>query len=469
LDRIIVQPSAIPLDTDVLNTNRNPMIALGWLLQSVMGTSTGAVGLACTPTVPASLTVNVGAGALWSLEEIDQNAYGSLSADTSPLMKMGINKEAAGTNFTLTAPATSGRSINYLIEASFLEQDGTPVVLPFVNPSNPATPFSGPNNSGAAQNTVRAETVQLQLKAGVAANTGTQTTPATDVGFVPLYVITVNFGQSTITAGGITVAPGAPFLPLTLPNVLVQGGTVGSVRNLAMSVASASASATMTADEIIVETALAGLSYRLGSFNKTLNLATTGVGGMDSGAAPDSGYVAIYAIFNPTTGTAALLATNATTTVAPSIYGGANMPAGFTASALVSVWPTNSSGEFSPAEQADRDILFTLINVVATADVISAFQEFSIGAAVPKNAKKISGTLGAETTASPAFVTTEIASTVSGYGAQFVNSTIPSAGLTTPFSGLRIVTPQAIFLLTSDTGSGAGTPQFIVNISGYSI
>ena len=66
---------------------------------------------------------------------------------------------------------------------------------------------------------------------------------------------------------------------------------------------------------------------------------------MDTGAPPDSGYVALYAIYNPTSGVAALLATNATTTIAPSIYGGAYMPAGYTASALVSVWPTNTTGQ----------------------------------------------------------------------------------------------------------------------------
>jgi hypothetical protein len=81
--------------------------------------------------------------------------------------------------------------------------------------------------------------------------------------------------------------------------------------------------------------------------NKTVNLATTGAGGMDSGAAPNNGFVAIYAIYNPTTGASALLARNATAAAQPTVYGGANMPAGYTASALISVWPTNASGQFN--------------------------------------------------------------------------------------------------------------------------
>lgn len=219
MDRNIVYPGAIPLDTDLLSPQREAMIGLGWLLQATMGTATGVVGLACTPTTPATMVVNVGPGAIWEQSEIDATAFGSLALDTSPLMKIGINAEAAGTNFTLTAPGTSGQSINYLIEATFLEADGTPVVLPYVNPANPALPYSGPSNSGTAQNTKRAETVELQLKAGAAATTGTQTTPAVDAGYVGLYVITVAYGQSTVTSTNISTYSGAPFVT-ALPNVL---------------------------------------------------------------------------------------------------------------------------------------------------------------------------------------------------------------------------------------------------------
>ncbi len=224
MDRNIVYPGSIPQDVDILNPNRNAMIALGWLTQATLGTNTGVVGLECTPTIPASMTVNVGAGAIWAMEEIDTSAYGSLAADSSPLMKLGILPEGAGTNFPLTAPSGAGQSINYLIEAAFQEVDANPVVLPYVNPSNPSQPYSGPSNSGTAQNTVRQQLVELQLKAGAAANTGTQATPATDAGYVPLYVITVSYGQSSITSANIVTAPSAPFvlsLPAMAPKALL--------------------------------------------------------------------------------------------------------------------------------------------------------------------------------------------------------------------------------------------------------
>ncbi len=60
MDRILVYPGSIPLDTDLLNTNRNGMIALGYLAQAVLGTGTVVDGLVCSPTIPASLSVTVG-------------------------------------------------------------------------------------------------------------------------------------------------------------------------------------------------------------------------------------------------------------------------------------------------------------------------------------------------------------------------------------------------------------------------
>ena len=103
--------------------------------------------------------------------------------------------------------------------AAFLEADADPVILPYYNANNPAQSYSGPSNSGAAQNTVRTQRVQLQLKAGAPANAGSQTTPAADAGWIGLYQITVANGQSTVTASNISVLPTAPFLSWKLPSL----------------------------------------------------------------------------------------------------------------------------------------------------------------------------------------------------------------------------------------------------------
>lgn len=221
MDRQIVFPGSIPLDTDILYGQRNAMIALGYLAQAVLGGTSLADGLACTPTAPASLTIIVGPGSITTATTIDSAAFGSLPADNSdPLVKMGIN--TGPVTFTLTAPAVAGQTINYLIQASLLESDATPVVLPYYNAANPVQPFSGAANNGAAQNTQRLQRVQLQLKPGAPANAGAQLTPSIDAGWVGLYVVTVNYGQTQIGSGNIVVQPRAPFVQFKL-NALTPG------------------------------------------------------------------------------------------------------------------------------------------------------------------------------------------------------------------------------------------------------
>lgn len=216
MDRNIVYPGAIPLDTDILGLNRNAMVGIAALTGAVLGTNAVVDGLACTPTQPASLTVVVGPGSITTLTPLDANAYGSLAADTADqIVKTGINLQPV--NFTFAAPPSSGQSVNYLIEAAFSEADSNPVVLPYVNAANPNLPYSGPNNSGGAQNTMRVQRVQLQVKPGAAASAGTQTTPAVDSGWVGLYVVTINYGQTAIAQEDIVTLPTAPFLPFKLP------------------------------------------------------------------------------------------------------------------------------------------------------------------------------------------------------------------------------------------------------------
>jgi hypothetical protein len=216
MDRSIVYPGSIPLDTDLLNTNRNMMIGLGALMQAVLGSATVVDGLAVGPTVPASLAVVVAPGSITQLATLDAAAYGSLAADTgTPLVKMGIN--LAPTSFTLVAPVVSGQSVAWLIEASFQESDSAPVVLPNYNAAAPTQPYLGPNNAGTAQNTQRSQRVQLQAKPGAAASTGSQVAPAVDAGWVGLAVVTLAYGQSSVTGASIAPLPAAPVLGFKLP------------------------------------------------------------------------------------------------------------------------------------------------------------------------------------------------------------------------------------------------------------
>ncbi|PKO59710.1 MAG: hypothetical protein CVU24_14700, partial [Betaproteobacteria bacterium HGW-Betaproteobacteria-18] len=200
MDRQTVYPGQIPLETDLLNTNKNMMVALGFLAQDILGINTLVSGLACTPNSPAALNVLVAPGRIYSVQNMDATAYSSLAADlVHSLIKQGISLDT--TTLACAAPGTVGYSVNYLIQAAFSEVDANPVALPYYNASNPAQPYSGPNNSGTAQNTTRKDTIVLTAKAGVAAATGSQTTPSADAGNVGLWVVTVAYGQTQIIAG----------------------------------------------------------------------------------------------------------------------------------------------------------------------------------------------------------------------------------------------------------------------------
>ena len=246
-------------------------------------------------------------------------------------------------------------------------------------------------------------------------------------------------------------------------------GLVGAVRNLGANITAASSSATFTADQVVVGTALNGLEYLLPSFVQTVNLASVGAGGMDTGTAPVSGFVAIYAIYNPTAGTTSILATNATSAAAPTIYAGAHMPSGYTASALISVWPTNGSSLFSVAAQVDRDIFFTNTQVVNSTVQITSLTAVSIASTIPKNARTIRGALAVSSAnaSQNSQVNIYSLSTTVGFGAQNANSTSGEGQSSVPFNGFPILTPQT-FWWTALVSSGTFLNGNVA-VAGYSI
>lgn len=214
MKRQIIFPGQIPLETDLLNTNKNTMVALGKLIAGLIGTATFANGLGCTPNSPAALNVVISPGELYSLQNIDGTAYSSLAADTAhQIMKQGIVLDAV--TLACAAPGTAGYSINYLIEAAYSEVDTLPVVLPYYNASNPSQAYSGPANAGTTNYTARDGQVSLVAKAGISTTTGAQVTPAADSGYVGLWVVTVAYGQTAIVAGNIVQAASAPFDGIT--------------------------------------------------------------------------------------------------------------------------------------------------------------------------------------------------------------------------------------------------------------
>ncbi len=244
-------------------------------------------------------------------------------------------------------------------------------------------------------------------------------------------------------------------------------GVVGQAVNQKMSVAIASASATFTADQVIVGESLSGKQYRLSSVNKTINLTTTGAGGMDTGAAPASGWVAIYLIYNPTTDTSALLAQDVTSIIAPTVYGGANMPAGYTASALVSVWRTTSGSLLLNGYQRGRKFCIPRVDVLNTSSNPGPYTPVSLSAAVPLNAIAVSGYAFCNSGTGSGYAVLSVGADANGLGYFQVY-----AGLTGPLGSdiyfeNTLAEPQKIyytFTWTTPAVSGA-----TIGISGYTI
>ncbi len=206
---------------DLSAPSQYAMTALAKLCAAVFGTSGVANGLACTETSPASGGVYIGPGEIYQMEDLEATTCGTLPADTTDtILKQGIQFGTVTLAASLfPAPATSGESINYLIEAQYQDSDisldptsgASPVVLQYYNSANPSTPWSGPNNSGATSNTFRDGIVALNVVPGVAATTGSQVTPSPGAGWLGLWVVTVSYGQATITSANIAAYPSAPF------------------------------------------------------------------------------------------------------------------------------------------------------------------------------------------------------------------------------------------------------------------
>lgn len=274
-------------------------------------------------------------------------------------------------------------------------------------------------------------------------------------------------GRATTAQARALASTSTTISPKTLGDASsVFSPVVGSASNVRMSVAAASAAATLTADQLVVGVSATGQAYRVAALNLAVNLSTVGAGGMDTGAAPVSGYVALYVIHNPATGTSALLATNATGALMPTIYGGANMPEGYTASALVSVWPTNAGRQFAPGLQLGRQISIEVKGVLSQAVQVATPTPVSISGAVPANAKSVSGYYS-------------LTSTVAGSGSFNVLSTAtvgaqlftpqmstPSTAYSAPFSGLQLASSQTIYYTATVTG---GTIGAYMGINGYTI
>jgi hypothetical protein len=250
MNRQIIYTGQLPLSGQGLKGSKSIMKAIGQLVNdALLSTASPALlsGLSLVPTGPASMSLTLNPGTVYQSGQIDYvttagvgalTAYGSLAADATAIILQGI--AATSQNITgFTAPGTTGQSTNFLIEFQVQTQDGTTQTLNYYNSANPLVPLIGPAGAGTQQATERSTVMAVQVLAGSTATTGSQVTPTITAGWLPGYVVTVAFGQTTILAGNIAVATGAPFLAsltsqhhLGIPGTAPQIDLTSEVKNL---------------------------------------------------------------------------------------------------------------------------------------------------------------------------------------------------------------------------------------------
>lgn len=265
--------------------------------------------------------------------------------------------------------------------------------------------------------------------------------------------------NAPINQGNIDVAA----LATEVQAMAVNRGVVGDVRNGRMVVNTASATATYTADELVVKEALGARQWVLPNLSMSINLTTVGAGGMDSGVAPISGYVALYAIYNPTIKQAAAYAVNATSVIAPEVCA-KPLPAGFSASALVAVLATNASGSLLPVIVRGRRHYIALLSMF-TSSATYTNVPFTLAGIVPLNAKSYSGELGMFNATGGA-MSINLATGPNIGQSNFTNSIVAGQLMLLNFYDVAIDTPQVTNITTN---CNTGSPVFYAHCNGYSI
>lgn len=334
--------------------------------------------------------------------------------------------------------------------------------------ANPSIP-SG-TSVGAEQDIASAATTNIGQK-GTENVRITGTTPITSFGVAPagtkrtfrmagILTITYN-ATSLITFSGANIITSVNGVGVAISlgsgnwYVASYAGAVndaGAVRviNGGMILAAANATATFTAVESIMETAIAGVSQKYGALSQALNLATVGAGGMDIGAAPVSGNVSVFEI-GKTDGTKSVMAvgktytatttnTNNTLTLIAStagsypgdvvtgvgipvgttiisltptsivmsanatasaavtintyppgpVYAGTNFPNGYTLSAYLGTLPLNGSSQFLPGQLQGQSFYRQAAVAIFTATAsATSLTTRDVSAGVPGNAKTV--------------------------------------------------------------------------------
>jgi len=294
-------------------------------------------------------------------------------------------------------------------------------------------------------------------------------TPATNVRGAWLNMIQEEL-RAIVVAAGITPSK-TVFNQVLLALQKLSSPVVGAAKNVAMNVAAGATTGTVTADEIVVGSALGGQTIKLANFSQVISLATVGAGGMDTGTATAGAWLAIYAAYNPTTGARTAFASVEGAAAAPTIYGGANAPAGYTMTGRLAVVPVSAiAGQFAAFSVQDNKCTIAEFTFVSSSTSSSTPGNTSFtSTGVPKSARRIGGSISISNSAAQNSIWKFFADANSTGSKQYsVNTSAGGGGNLFGFSSVALSAAQAI-RATAYVAGGSGTMSYILLGSEYEI
>ena len=438
------------------------------------GAATGtANALIITPSVPLA---SYGAGIIVNTIPSITNTSGTVTANVSGKGTRNILKSIGS---ALVVLAIGDLQIGV---PAMLFDDGTEYVL-----MNPRTYSHAASISTSSTLNLDAATGDYVSLTGTTGVTGVTLQEGREVTCVAGGAFTMTNSASLILKGAanISVAVGDSFVlrgeaagVVRMVNYSRQNGTAlvqgtsaspieGSSTNMLIQKAS-NTTISIAYDEVVVKTALGGTSYLGVSGSFTNNCATTGAGGLDTGSLVASTFYSVYSIYNPTSNTFQTLTCLASASTAE-IYAGTHMPSGYTASALIGMFQTDTFTNIKSFYSTNRRVWFPTLNALnVTASAPTTYTSLSLVNFIPPNAKTFSGTIGSpQAGGSPSIV---IAADSSGTGEKIHNvypsataaNTLDSFGASTPFSDLPVIQSQTCFYKAR-----ASTDQIRMDITEY--
>jgi hypothetical protein len=215
VNRRFVYPGQIPRDKDILTAQTETMRLVGNLLADVLDSEIDTTSDTYVtrlggfvPSYLGTMNMTLGAGRIYEFGALDTTAFGSVTADSRTLFRVG-QTDAQTLSFA-AAPATAGWSRIDLVQVKLDYLDTNNTVLLYYNSANPSQPYSGVGNNNVAQSQDRVLNATVAIKAGTAALSPTAPTP--DAGYVALYHMTIAQGQTAVAAGNISLATNCALL-----------------------------------------------------------------------------------------------------------------------------------------------------------------------------------------------------------------------------------------------------------------